>query len=103
MLERVETKMALILLSVLTLLAFLSTVTALILSFVWKYIGFMMSSTDTSYICSAYLTLKLKSNLIYNFNAIFSGGLVSMLFQLAIIGNLAYLLINLLKSKDKYL
>ena len=102
MLERVESKKALILLFVVSLLAFASNITALVISVIWNYIGSMMNSTSSTYICSAYLTLKLQTNISYNFNAIFFSGCTSALIQLITLAHLAYLTIKFANSNDKY-
>lgn len=102
MLERAECRIALILLSVFSLLPLVITFTALVLSIVWKYTGFMINLADYLNMCSTYSSLKLQSNLVLNFSAIFIGGCASALFQITVISHLVYLLVKYGKSKGQY-
>lgn len=98
MLERAECKVLLVLLSILSLLALASTISALIISIVWKYVGFLMSSASFSFLCSTYLTIKLHYNIIYNYNAIFICACCSILFSLFVVIHMVYLAVIYYKS-----
>lgn len=103
MLEREESKVPLILLLVLSILALALTVSGLIISVVWGYIDFTMNSlTSDSIMCSYYLTLKLQYNLGLIYTVIFIGGCVSLLSQLMTILSLVYLTVKFCKYNDKY-
>ena len=102
MLERAECKVLLVLLLILSLLALASTISALIISILWQYVGFLMSDASFSYLCSTYQTLKLHNNIIYNYNAIFIGACCSILFSLLVVIHLAYLAKKYCKSDLKY-
>jgi len=102
MLERAECKVLLVLLLVLSLLALASTISGLIISIIWKYIGFLMDNVSYSFLCSTYQTLKLHSNIIYNYNAIFIGACASIIFSLFVLFHLVYLAVKYCKSDEKY-
>jgi hypothetical protein len=102
MLEREECKVFLILLLVFSILAVASTLTAIILSVLWGYLGFTMNITSVSYMCSIYLTFKMQNNLILIYNVIFIGSLISLIFQLIAVITLIYLTVKYCKSNDSY-
>ena len=101
MLERAECKIFLVLLSIISLFALFATITGLVLSILWHYVGFLMSSASFSYLCSTYQTLKLH-NIIYNYNTIFIGACSSILFLLFLVYHLVYLVVKYCKSDEKY-
>jgi len=103
MIGRAESRTFLILLTVFSVLSLFSSLAALVLSYLWHYIGFLMTVADYPYICSSYQALKLQSNLVFNFNAIFVGACVSILFQLLVTVHLVYLLVKYAHSHNKNL
>lgn len=102
MLERAECKVLLVLLFVLSLLALASSISGVIISILWQYVGFLMSNASYSFLCSTYQTLKLHNNIIYNYNAIFIGACASIIFSLFVVFHLIYLAVKYCKSEEKY-
>lgn len=70
MLLKNDVKVPLILLFSLTLLAFALTLASAVLTVAKQYVGFMLDNS-TTYMCSAYLTLKLQINRVSVLNASF--------------------------------